>query len=126
MVETGARPDNGRMSMCPCPPSSLPAVSFDRGLRLLRCGLHEQQSWELDGRPLERADVLDSLRVVFASRRGQRRDEGAATPAPVPATAPPAAWREVRAVIRLPVPQTDESLTALLHARGVSGAWAIA
>lgn len=125
MAEIGAGPDNDRMAMCPCPPSSLAAVSFDRGLRLLRCGVHEQQSWEIDGRPLERADVLHNLRVVFASRRGQRRDEGAARPAPALAPAP-SARQEAQAVIQLPVLQTDETLTALLHARGLSGAWAIA
>lgn len=110
------------MSMCQCPPSSLTTVSFDRGLRLVRCGLHELQSWEVDGRPLDRADVLESLRTVFASRRGQRRDEGAATPAPEPARA--AASPQARDVIQLP--HTDESLTALLQSRGISGAWAIA
>jgi hypothetical protein len=120
MVETGAGPDNGRMSMCPCPPSSLTAVSFDRGLRLLRCGVHEQQGWELDGRPVDRADVLESLRTVFSDRRGQRRAGCVVTPAPQPArSAAPAAG-----VIQLP--HTDEGLTALLHARGLTGAWAIA
>jgi hypothetical protein len=121
MVETGAWPDNGRMSMCPCPPNSLTAVSFDRGLRLLRCGVHEQQGWELDGRPLDRADVLENLRTVFTSRRGQRREAGLAVPTPAPARTGPAPAAEM-----IQLPHTDEGLTALLHARGLTGAWAIA
>jgi hypothetical protein len=120
MVETGAGPDNGRMSMCPCPPSSLTAVSFDRGLRLLRCGVHEQQGWELDGRPVDRADVLDNLRSVFADRRGQRRTGNLAAPA----RQSPRAAAPTADVIQLP--HTDEGLTALLRARGLTGAWAIA
>jgi hypothetical protein len=110
------------MSSCTCSPEILATVSFSNGLVLLRCPAHETQQWLLDGEPVDRSEAFAGLRARFVE---QRVEHG---------TRP--ARRRAR-VIRLPEPVVhpepvlsgrvdDESLTALLHARGLTGTWAVA
>lgn len=123
------------MEMCACPTASLTAVTFEQGIVLQRCSAHDTQTWVVEGEATDRAEVLENLRSVFLERREQRRR--AATPTqsrpddvislttpgrPVrPASAPPVVH------VQLPPGATsDEQLTALLQARGLPGAWAIA
>lgn len=109
------------MLSCPCSPEGLTAVRFDGGVVMLRCGLHDQQRWLVHGRPTLRADVLPVLRNLFADRRGEpRRTHPAPKPVKVVRRASPA-YAAVPAGAG-----DDERLTVLLHARGLSGSWAVA
>lgn len=122
------------MSMCPCSPSSLTAVTFENGIVLQRCGMHDVQGWVVAGEATDRDEVLANLRGVFSVRNDQRRRDRAAvarTATPVaPATAPPAPVAPATAAAPTPemlrATNPDEQLTALLQARGLPGAWAVA
>ena len=107
------------MSSCSCSPGSLVSVTFGNGTVMTRCPAHETQRWLVDGRPVEVPIALDGLRSLFVEERGVR------------------AGRQVsrtERVIQLPrAPEAvapasvdDASLTALLHARGLTGSWAVA
>lgn len=107
------------MTRCHCAAASLTSLRFADGLVLLRCAAHEQQTWFVDGRPAERHEVLPALRELFEDRRGERST--GRTPAARP--------RVVRLPEAAPVEaDTDDGarLTALLHARGLSGTWVVA
>jgi hypothetical protein len=128
------------MSLCPCSPDSLTAVTFENGIVLQRCGVHDVQSWVVAGETTDRDEVLANLRGVFSVRNEQRRRDRAPvarTPAPVapaaPRSAPPAP--EPNPTVDLTPAATaeilranspDEQLTALLQSRGLPGAWAVA
>lgn len=113
------------MSSCSCPRTALTAVTFDNGAVLLRCLAHEQQRWLVEGREVSISEALGRLRDAFVAGRSRRPAVGAPgskevrmpdTPAVDPcAQAPQATGRGV-----------DADLTALLHARGLSGSWAVA
>lgn len=106
------------MTSCACPAASLASLRFADGLVLLRCSSHESQTWFVDGRPAERDEVLPALKELFAERRGER--------SPSPRTTPPARVIRMTAPV-LPADGDDSTrLTALLHARGLSGSWAVA
>lgn len=124
------------MEMCACPPASLTAVTFEQGIVLQRCAAHDTQSWIVEGEATGRAEVLENLKAVFLERREQRR-RAAAPKSPRPddvirlTEAPAAADRPARETaktqIQLPPGATsEEQLAALLQARGLPGAWAIA
>lgn len=126
------------MSLCPCSPDSLTAVTFENGIVLQRCGVHDVQSWVVAGETTDRDEVLANLRGVFSVRNEQRRRDRA----PVARTAAPAAPRPAAPPAPEPTPtldltpaataeilqasSPDEQLTALLQSRGLPGAWAVA
>ena len=111
------------MSSCSCSPHALSSVTFGNGIVLVRCPAHEAQRWLVDGRPVEVTVALGRLRALFAEHRSRAPRE------PAPRQAAPQ-----RRVIQLPQPTSaeqpvrvdDDALTALLHARGLSGTWAVA
>lgn len=121
------------MSSCSCPAASLTSVSFDHGMELRRCGAHDTQQWVVDGQVRDRTEVLTTLREAFLARRAQRRP---ATRLPTPDAPPPALPAALPAApaaaappVRIELPDdatAEQALTALLRARGVDGAWAIA
>lgn len=118
------------MSSCTCTDDALTRVTFGNGTVLLRCPAHEAQRWLVDGRPAETRSAMAGLRELFVEQRSARARRAA----------PP---RRRGSVIRLPEPPRttrdsappttagtprvdDDSLNALLQARGLSGTWAIA
>ena len=106
------------MSPCSCAPAALTTLSFDNGTVLLRCHLHEQQRWLVDGEPAATPEALSGLRALFIERRGT--DRRAYTPRDtirLDRTSPPAAPAAA---------PLDDQLTALLHSRGLQGSWAVA
>ena len=105
------------MSTCHCSPDTLARVTFDNGTVLLRCPAHEAQRWLVDGRPVDSSRALAALRELFVQERGSRVRR-TAPPARVIQLAPPPDGHEVRV--------DDATLNALLHARGLSGSWAVA
>ena len=119
------------MSTCACSPADMTAVTFGDGTALLRCLAHETQRWTVDGVPVDSTEALRALRSLFTERRdGQRRRPSA------PAAARPAAPARPK-VISLNRPSydttpvslgagADAQLTALRHARGLQGSWAVA
>jgi len=122
MVDTVPTPDTPDMTSCACPAASLASLRFTDGLVMLRCASHEQQAWFVDGRPAERDQVLPALKELFVDRRGERRTSRVTAARPrVLRMQEPVAYDAVS-------PEADDSarLTALLHARGMSGTWAVA
>ena len=110
------------MTSCVCPATSLASLRFADGLVMLRCASHEQQTWFVDGRPAERDQVLPALKELFVDRRGERRTSRVTAARPrVLRMQEPVAYDAVS-------PEADDGarLTALLHARGMSGTWAVA
>lgn len=113
------------MSSCSCPRAALTAVTFDGGAVLLRCLAHEQQRWLVEGREVATSEALGLLRDAFVAGRSRQ---------PAPGTPRPKVVRMPDALAVDPYPSTpqptgrgaDADLTALLHARGLSGSWAVA
>ena len=107
------------MTGCPCPAGSLAQVSFADGVVMLRCAAHEMQRWCLNGHPVERDVALGMLKDLFLARRGER---SGTPPRPRVLRLPAAPSYD------LPSPEAEDGarLTALLHARGLSGTWAVA
>ncbi len=121
MAHKPAEPDTQDMAPCSCPPAALTCVRFADGVVMVRCGVHEQQSWSVDGRPAGRDDALAALKGVFVERRGERRTGRAPSPRPqVIRMTEPVAYDVA------PEAGDDARLTALLRARGLSGTWAVA
>ena len=113
------------MSFCACSPDQLTTVTFDQGIVLLRCGLHDLQCWVVDGQQQERTDVLENLRAIFLERREQRRRS--ATPAAEDRVIQLPSAPSTRCAPLAAVPESDaDKLNALLQARGLTGAWSIA
>lgn len=113
------------MSSCTCTDATEATVSFHNGTVLLRCAAHERSRWLVDGREVPTAVAVAGLRELFRTERIQRQQRK----------------EPRRQVVRLPEPRTVEPyevpaepaaapdgalLTALLHAHGVSGTWAVA
>jgi hypothetical protein len=126
MVELTRSRDSSAMSSCTCSPEILATLAFSNGLVLLRCPAHETQQWLVDGEPVERSVAFAGLRARFVEQRVDQRVDSSARPA-----------RRRARVIRLPEPVVhpapvlsgrvdDESLTALLRSRGLTGTWAVA
>ena len=116
------------MSSCSCSPDALSSVTFGNGTVLVRCPAHEAQHWLVDGRPVEVTVALGRLRALFTEHRSRASREPALRQPALRQAAPRPR------VIQLPQPAPagspvrvdDEALTALLHARGLSGSWAVA
>lgn len=113
------------MPSCLCPRTVLAAVTFDNGAVLLRCPSHEEQRWVVDGQEVSTTDALSVLRDAFIAARarrpapGTRRDKVVRMPdTPVVDPYPQA--------LQLAADDAAADLTALLHARGLPGSWAIA
>lgn len=109
------------MTRCQCPATSLTSVRFADGLVMVRCSAHEQQAWLVDGQPAEKHQVLPALKDLFVDRRGERstsrRTASKQRVVRLPETTPYEA---------VPADADDSArLTALLHARGLSGTWAV-
>ena len=104
--------------MPPCACADRTSVVFTTGVELLRCSAHDSQTWRVRGRTTTRAVAVAALRDAFQDRTGAHgRRRTASRPSGVPArvvTLPDATS---------PVPSA-EALTALLHARGLTGSWA--
>lgn len=115
MVPVPIRPDTAEVTECACLADSLTSVRFAGDVVMLRCAVHDVQRWVVDGRPAAREDVLPILRGVFGECRGERRTSRNALP-----------LRRRCAPQRTPAGTPDEQLTAVLRARGVPGAWAVA
>jgi hypothetical protein len=111
------------MNSCACPPATLTSVAFAHGIVMQRCVSHEQQTWILDGRPIDSATVRPALKDLFIQQRDLRQRPRSAAPrrhavplvpTPTPVVQHPAAD-----------PRADD-LTALLNARGLQGSWSVA
>jgi hypothetical protein len=113
------------MSTCGCAPATLTSVAFANGVVLQRCRTHEVQTWTGGDRATSGTAPLPALKDLFVQERGHgkrpaaaaRRARVARPAAPRPAAAAP----DVR-----PEAPSDDLLTALLNARGLSGAWTVA
>lgn len=103
------------MTPCACAPTALTCVRFGDGVVLLRCAAHDVHGWFVDGSAVPRATALALLKDAFGT-------VGPAAPAPVRR---PRAVRRPRPAVD-PRAGVDEQLTALLHARGLQGSWAVA
>lgn len=118
------------MPLCGCPTSTLTAVTFERGLALLRCGAHEEQVWTVDGQPISVADAHARLRVAFSDARSQTGRTGPRACGRVVNlhTQRPGATRTSRpaTVDVSSMLGADERLTALLNAHGLHGSWSVA
>lgn len=118
------------MPLCGCATATLTALTFERGLALLRCGAHEEQVWTVHGEPVPVVDAHARLRAAFAGNRSQTRRTGSrACGGRVlnllgqrpPAREPRPAAVNVRSMLG-----ADERLTALLNAQGLQGSWSVA
>lgn len=113
------------MSSCTCTDATEATVSFQNGTVLLRCADHDRSRWLVDGQEVPTAVAFSRLREHFHAERLQPQRHK--TPRrqvvllPQPRAVEP---YEVRATpVTAP---SDEELTALLQAHGVSGSWAVA
>jgi hypothetical protein len=103
------------------------AVTFGDGTALLRCVTHETKRWTVDGVTVDSSEALRALRSLFTDRRGGQRRRSAA-PAAAPAR-PKVISLERPSYDTTPASRgagADAQLTALLHARGLQGTWAVA
>lgn len=111
------------MSSCSCSPDALSSVTFGNGTVLVRCPAHEAQRWLVDGRPVEVTVALGRLRALFSEHRSRAPRQPALRQA---ATRSRVIQLPLSAPADQPVRVDDDALTALLHARGLSGSWAVA
>ena len=110
------------MSTCDCAPGTLTSFAFSNGVVLQRCLLHEVQSWTGADRSASGTAPLTALKDLFVQERGHWKRPVPPPRAAAPAPRPPAPREHV-----VPAdPPTDDLLTALLNARGLTGAWAVA
>lgn len=118
------------MSPCACISTDMTPIVFANGTVLLRCLSHDTHRWSVGGATVDTAHALRALGELF----GEHRDANRRT-APVPAARTAAAApRNVialertahRAAAAVLGDGADAELTALLHARGLNGSWAVA
>lgn len=102
------------MTSCSCPDSALTSLTFADGIVLVRCRVHEHQTWVVEGQPMATDAALPALKDLFVEQRGKG---GRART--VPRKAPVRAPREV------PAAAVDDRLTELLNARGLPGSWKV-
>lgn len=114
VVERAHVRDTWRMTSCACPESTLTSLTFADGVVLVRCRVHELQTWVVEGRAMGTDAALPVLKDLFVEHRGK-----GGRPRAVPRKAP------VRAPREMPAAAVDERLTKLLNARGLPGSWTV-